>query len=245
MHFEINDNTTLREIQDAFSDFYPHLKIEFYKKPHDQYEASKENDQILTNAKISDIKKTHVSGLLEISPWSRVAEVEKEFDHRFGLSVQVLRKEKDGWVQTTGMDDFTLKNLNIMARNSSDEFIVDDSDEVLAKKSYPMNIEFHTPRGRVDEADLNFVRDQLMELRLRFKDISRAHVHFRENGEDNKDRICEIALTIFGSSLFVKRSAGTYQKAAREVLTELREKVGEQVKNQNEPPDEITSTVKV
>lgn len=245
MHFEINDNTTLREIQDAFSDFFPYLKIEFYKKPHDPYEASKDDDQILTNSRISDIKKTHVSGLLEITPWSRVAEVEKEFDHRFGLSVQILRKEKDAWVQTTGMDDFTLKNLSIMARNSSDEFIVENSDEVLAKKTYPLNIEFHHPQGRVEESDLNMIRDGLMELRQQFKDISRAHVHLKDSGENNNEKICEIDLTIYGSSIFLKRSAGTYLEAAKEVLGGLREKIAEQVKSRNEPPDEITSTVKV
>ena len=40
-----------------------------------------------------------------------------------------MRKEKDRWEQTTGMDDFTLKDLNEMGRNSSDEFIVTDYEE--------------------------------------------------------------------------------------------------------------------
>ncbi len=43
---------------------------------------------------IGDVKKTHVSGILEMKPLSKVAEVEKEFQQRFGLSVQILRKEK-------------------------------------------------------------------------------------------------------------------------------------------------------
>lgn len=129
MHIEINDKTPLREIQEVFSDFYPYLKLEFYSRQHKKYEASQEIHQIEPNILIGDIKATHTSGILEILPLYKVAEVEKEFLDRFGLSVQVLRKDKKGWEQTTGMDDFTLKELNEIGRNSSDEFIIEDYEE--------------------------------------------------------------------------------------------------------------------
>jgi hypothetical protein len=40
MHIAINDNTSLREIQEIFTTFYPDLKIEFYDKVHKKYETS-------------------------------------------------------------------------------------------------------------------------------------------------------------------------------------------------------------
>jgi len=129
MHIDINDKTSLREIQEAFSAFYPYLKIEFFSRRHHKYEASDELFLIEPNILIGDIKATHISGVLEILPLSRVFEVEREFQERFGLSVQVFRKEKNSWEQTTGMDDFTLKELNELGRNSSDEFIVEDYEE--------------------------------------------------------------------------------------------------------------------
>ncbi|MBX9781723.1 MAG: hypothetical protein K2X48_00380 [Chitinophagaceae bacterium] len=129
MHIEITDNTTFHEIQEAFADFYPYLQLEFYKKPHKKYEASAEKDLIYPGHTVDEVKETHISGLLEILPLSKAADVEKEFQYRFGLPVQILRKEKDKWVQTTGMDDFTLKELNELGRNSSDDFIVDDYEE--------------------------------------------------------------------------------------------------------------------
>ena len=129
MHIELNDATSLKEIQEVFSDFYPYLKIAFFRKRHLKYEASEEADLIDPNTSIGNIKLTHVSGLLEIQPLYKVADVENEFQSRFGLSVQVLVKEKKDWRQTTGMDDFTLKELNVMGRNSSDEFIVTDYEE--------------------------------------------------------------------------------------------------------------------
>jgi len=129
MHIEINDNTTLREIQEVFSAFYPYLKIEIYSRRHKKYEESDEIYQRYANIVIGDIKATHVSGVLEIQPLYKVTDVEQEFQQRFGLSVQVLKKEKNKWEQTTGMDSFTLKELNEMGRNSSDEFIISEYEE--------------------------------------------------------------------------------------------------------------------
>lgn len=129
MHIDINDKTSLIQIQEAFSAFYPYLKIEFYSRRHKKYEGSNELFLIEPNILVGDIKATHISGVLKILPLSRVSEVEKEFQERFGLSAQIFRKEKKSWEQTTDMDDFTLKELNEFGRNSSDEFIVEDYEE--------------------------------------------------------------------------------------------------------------------
>ena|SRR5688572_15163991 len=129
MHIEINDTTSLREIQVVFSSFYPFLQIKFYSRRHKKYEGSDERNEIEPNILIGDIKATHVSGVLEILPLYKVSEVEEEFQRRFDLSVQIIQKEKDSWQQTTGMDDFALKELNEIGRNSSDEFIVQDYEE--------------------------------------------------------------------------------------------------------------------
>lgn len=129
MHIEITDHTTFQEIQEVFADFYPYLRLEFYKKAHQKYQLSREADWIEPHKTVAHVKQTHVSGLLEMKPLEKVADVEREFQERFGLPVQVLVKEKDSWVQTTGMDDFTLKELNKLGRNSSDEFIITDYEE--------------------------------------------------------------------------------------------------------------------
>lgn len=129
MHLEINDTTAFRQIQETFSNYYPYLKIEFFYTPHKKYQDSGETDQIDPNAMVGDSKRTHVSGVLEIQPFYRVVDVEKEFMERFGLSVQILRKEKNKWEQTTGMDDFTLKELNEFGRSSSDELIISEYEE--------------------------------------------------------------------------------------------------------------------
>lgn len=129
MYIEINDNTTIREIQQAFASFYPYLQLEFFHQPHKKYEASAEKDIVYAGESIGDIKQTHVSGVLDIHPWSKISAVERELLNRFGLSAQILVREADHWKQTTAMDEFTLKELNILSRNASDEFIVEDYEE--------------------------------------------------------------------------------------------------------------------
>lgn len=129
MYIELNDNTRLKEIQDVFSDFYPYLQMNFYWKTHEKYETSSMIELVSPDTPIGNLRRTHVSGLLEIQPLNKVADVEREFQQRFGLSVQILRKEKNKWEQTTGMDDFTLKELNEFGRSSSDEFIMEDFEQ--------------------------------------------------------------------------------------------------------------------
>src|SRR5574338_62366 len=141
MYIEINDTTVIGDIEKVFSNFYPYLKIGFYKRPHEKYKLSDEKDLINPDVKVSNIKKTHVSGILEIRPLFTVAEVEKEFLQRFGLSVQILWKENNQWEQTTGMDDFSLKELNEMGRSSSDAFILEDLDE--GPEELPTASDFH------------------------------------------------------------------------------------------------------
>ena len=131
MHIHIHDGISIREIRHIFTNYYPYLDIAFYRLPHEPYAGSPEKASFPADALIGEIKQTHVSGLIDIQPTERVADLEKEFMERFGLSVQVLCKEQDVFIQTTGQDDFTLKELNELGRNSSDEFIVTDYDETF------------------------------------------------------------------------------------------------------------------
>ena len=131
MHLEINDNTILENLQHTFTNFYPYLTIEFYRGQHHRYEASDETVRIDPLKKVCDVLDTHISTLLEIQPWYKVKDIEKEFQERIGISIQIMKKEKEDWEQTTGLDNLTLRDLNILGRNSSDEYIVTDYDETF------------------------------------------------------------------------------------------------------------------
>lgn len=126
MNISVNDTTTLRDIQRVFSNFYPYLKLAFFRTPHKKYESSSEDKLLFPDTTLSAVLHTHVSGVFEIRPIYRVADVEQEFQKRFGLAVQILIKERSQWKQTTGMDDFTLKELNELSRSYSDEYLIEE-----------------------------------------------------------------------------------------------------------------------
>ena len=71
---------------------------------------------------------------MEIIPLNKVEYVEREFQQRFGLSAQVFWKNKDVWQETNDKDDLTLKELKEMARNSTDEQILEEYEKGLEEK---------------------------------------------------------------------------------------------------------------
>jgi hypothetical protein len=129
MHIQLHDDITLKEIKTVFSDFYPYLRLEFYSKPHLLYESSNERDVLPDEKRLKEIKDIHIDGVIDIQPTEKVTDLEFEFQRRFGLPVQVLRLEQGEWRQTTGMDTFTLKDVNQFSKNDSDDYLVEDYEE--------------------------------------------------------------------------------------------------------------------
>ena len=110
MILTINDNLAIEDLQERFSLCFPHLKIEFYKKPHHWKAASSEKDRIDPQTRIGDIRKKHNQGELEIKSFDLAGKVENEFRDRFGLYVQIYRNENGDWIQTTSTDSCSLKD---------------------------------------------------------------------------------------------------------------------------------------
>lgn len=109
---KIIDNKTIAEIQSEFKDLYPGLKIEFYKSKHESHKGSPIDDQWPSNLKLADIRSKHNKGELILSPEMRVADLEKDFEDKFGLHVQVFRKSRNLWLQTSVTDEWTLEKQN-------------------------------------------------------------------------------------------------------------------------------------
>ena len=84
---------------------------------------------ICGSRKLKEINPTHTDAVINIHPTELVSDLENEFQTRFGLPAQVFRKEKGEWSQTTGMDVFSLKDVNDFSKNDSDAFLVEDYDE--------------------------------------------------------------------------------------------------------------------
>jgi hypothetical protein len=130
MHIYINDKTVLKDIQKTFSNYYPFLLLKFYKTPHNKFEDSKYLDELDVDKSIGEINQLPTTIKIDIMPMERVFQFENIFFEKTGISVQVLKLENETWQQTSCLDNLTLKDLNIIGRNSSDDFITKDiSDE--------------------------------------------------------------------------------------------------------------------
>jgi hypothetical protein len=103
-----------------------------------------------------------------------------------------------------------------------------------------MTIEFHAPKGQVKEWIMIYLMRKLIDLHNNDQDIARVQVYLREQTPGLKS--CAIDVTIYGDSLFVSRTASTYDEAALHALIECQNKLP-QMKQQ--PPIQIISTVSV
>lgn len=106
-----------------------------------------------------------------------------------------------------------------------------------------MTIEFYTAPNKVKEWIISYVEEKLTEMYQKLSDIARAEVTFKEENENEKS--CEITLTIFGDSIFMTGSDTSFEMASRKAIEMLEKEIDVLVKNRVQPPNEITSTVRV
>jgi hypothetical protein len=114
MFIEINDKTTIGEISEKFSEYFPHLQIEFYIKLHQKSDVPVKEDQTSAGEFAGRVRQSYASDLMEIQPYYKIIEIEKAFRQRFGLSARVFRRETDVRKQIKGTNDLTIKELNEM-----------------------------------------------------------------------------------------------------------------------------------
>lgn len=118
MIIEINDTKKISDIQEEFSNRFPFLKMEFFRTAHQLEEPSHETP-CMPDLPLKEIRDKHVHGIITIDAQSETGAIEKEFEQRFGLNVQIYRLQMDRWVQTAGTDILTLKEQNEIAQDSA------------------------------------------------------------------------------------------------------------------------------
>lgn len=111
MILEIDDTKTIADLQDRFSLCFPHLKLQFCSRKHGWEQLCPEKEIINGNMPVAEIRKKHTPGVLELKSWDKVGEVEKEFQRRFGLNVQICYRSGGHWIQTGKSDNVTIDFL--------------------------------------------------------------------------------------------------------------------------------------
>jgi hypothetical protein len=112
MKLKINDERTISAVQADFNRFFPYLKIEFFKAPHQIGEGSAKNLLYDNTRYLKDCRVRHNQGEIELKDSMTVNELEEVFLHQFGLSAQVFRKSGNVWLETSATDNWTLRQQN-------------------------------------------------------------------------------------------------------------------------------------
>lgn len=117
MKLQIKPNKKLKDIQREFHAEFPMLKIEFFKKPHMEEEASAKKDLQDTSLTVGEVTKG--KGEMTITSRLKVYELEQRLRRDFGLYVQVFRKAGNVWLETSTTDGLTLGEQQAAARESA------------------------------------------------------------------------------------------------------------------------------
>lgn len=104
----INNQKSIKQIQEEFGAKYPFLKLEFFKNSHSVYEGSSKREMVYKK----QLTHLHKAGEIILSDEMTVGELEQKFKEQFDLNVQVFRKHGNSWIETTVTDSWSLHKQN-------------------------------------------------------------------------------------------------------------------------------------
>ena len=114
MAFIINDSIRILDIQEAFTDMFPFLKLEFYRKGIHAGNGTIDIKQpnISKDKTLAEVSTTTKNSQLKVFPEMTVSELESFIKDNYGITLQVLRKSGNVWIKTSLTDSWTLEEQN-------------------------------------------------------------------------------------------------------------------------------------
>lgn len=119
MNVTINKGQTVLDVKHQFADHYDGLKLELFKKAHDDGESSNAKMRVLGTESIESLVSVDLPVEIKINAALSVAEVEAAFEKQAGLHVQVFRKMRNIWIETVQTDGYSLKHQMELSNNST------------------------------------------------------------------------------------------------------------------------------
>jgi hypothetical protein len=125
----------LGELQTAFNEAFPYLKLGFFTKPHEAYKVSPAKFMITdTEMKLALLENVDSPDAIYLEPDMPTWQVERLFEELFGLHVQVFRKSGSTWLATSRSDDLSLEQQNAKGRASEHvDFLPPDDQDYREK----------------------------------------------------------------------------------------------------------------
>ncbi len=124
MEIIINDERKIFAVQKEFSDMFPYLKLEFFSKPNTRDGAPSKKLMKHISKSIAECRTIHNAGHVKIQPQMTIGELEQGFRDVYGLSIDVLRKSGETWLETNATADWTLTRQDEEGRKQSQMQVV-------------------------------------------------------------------------------------------------------------------------
>jgi hypothetical protein len=115
----IYPETHLLNVQLAFREKFPYLKLEFFKHLHEKNELSSYSDEVIEDLTIMDFNPDFAAREWYVSEKETVSEFENRIAVDYGLPIQVCRKSGNIWIQTSKTDAWTLEKQQQIAMDEA------------------------------------------------------------------------------------------------------------------------------
>jgi hypothetical protein len=115
MELKVCNNTSLQEVKDLFSTFFPYLKLEFFIYRHPAGKELYFDRQAYKGIYLSETSDFFKEGIVKFSPSTTVGELELQFQIELGLVAKVFRRSGGLWVDASQTAHLTLGKQNSVA----------------------------------------------------------------------------------------------------------------------------------
>jgi hypothetical protein len=119
MKIIVNDHRKIFGIQEEFSKLFPYLKIEFYSESP-IITGGLPNKIFMPSASVlGDCRIVHNKGTIIITPQMTIDELENVFCDVYGLSIHIIRKSGNAWIEASMSGGWTLEEQNNQGKELS------------------------------------------------------------------------------------------------------------------------------
>ena len=108
MKIVINNSRKIFAIQEEFSTLFPGLKIVFHAKPSSSGGVPSPKIVLHSSRTLQDCRSISREGTIEVLPSMNISELKQNLRDIFGLSAEIMRKDKNGADESLESDKLTL-----------------------------------------------------------------------------------------------------------------------------------------
>ncbi len=110
----------ITDIQNAFQNEFPFLKIEFYKPRKNTQASDRKFEKLSPSLPVLSLNASLIPTEINIREDKKVSEVKKMLHETLGCTILIYRKSGNHWIETSYTDDWTLKQQNEEGKQMSE-----------------------------------------------------------------------------------------------------------------------------